>query len=394
MKKWLILVALVGAGLAAYFTLGKSENKNQILTATVKRADLTQSVEAVGEVYAENLVVVGAQVSGKIEKLFVKIGDKVKKGDKIAKIDAETKQNTLDQQEAELDIQNANLNSAQIAYDIARTQYLRELELAKHNATSKQNVENFKNTLSSAEAMLKELKSKIKKTKIEIKTARTNLGYTDITAPFDGTIVSVPVEVGQTLNANQTTPTVVNIADLTKMEIKMKVSEADIAHVKVGDKVRYYTIGNQKKIFEGTVSSIDPGLTTLSDGSYSTTSSSGSSSSSSSSSSAVYYYAKIRVDNTDGALRIGMTTQNEIIIAQIKNALSLPTLAIKNDAEGTYVLVKEGEEIRPVRVKTGISTSVDTEILEGLSEGQVIVTSQMSAEELAKTMKKAHMRMR
>ena len=174
----------------------------------------------------------------------------------------------------------------------------------------------------------------------------------------------------------------------------MKVSEADIAHVKGGDKVRYYTIGNQKKIFEGTVSSIDPGLTTLSDGSYSTTSSSGSSSSSSSSSSAVYYYAKIRVDNTDGALRIGMTTQNEIIIAQIKNALSLPTLAIKNDAEGTYVLVKEGEEIRPVRVKTGISTSVDTEILEGLSEGQVIVTSQMSAEELAKTMKKAHMRMR
>lgn len=388
---FIIIIVLCVIGIL--FFNSKDKKEQELITVTVKKDNLIQSVEAVGEVFAQNLVNVGAQASGQIKELYVKVGDKVKKGDKIAQIDQATQQNRLDQQNAELEILNAKLNSAIIKQDIAKKQYDRELLLAKNNATSKESLENYKNSLSTAEASLKELKSQIKQTKIEIETAKTNLGYTNIVAPLDGTIVSVPVEVGQTINANQTTPTVANIADLTKMEIKMKVSEGDITKVKIGDKVQYSILSETKKKFEGQVSSIDPGLTSLSDGSYSS-SAYGTSSGSSSSSSAVYYYAKAKINNTDEFLRIGMTTQNTIIVKEIKDALILPTLAIKTDKKGNYVLVKEGEKIQKVRIEVGITTDVNTEILSGLSEGQVVILSQISNTEINKMIGKTKARMR
>lgn len=98
----------------------------------------------------------------------------------------------------------------------------------------------------------------------------------------------------------------------------------------------------------------------------------------------MYYYAKLKVDNSSEFLRIGMTTQNTIIIKEIKDTLLLPTMAIKSDENGNFVLIKNGEEIKKVRVEVGISSSVDTQILSGLSEGDEVVTSQLGGDELKK----------
>lgn len=127
-----------------------------------------------------------------------------------------------------------------------------------------------------------------------------------LTAPLDGTIVSVPVDEGQTVNANQTTPTIVQIADLDKMEIKIEISEGDITAVKPGMPITYTILSNPETEYKATLTSIDPRLHTLTDGSYKTTSvdgSSASSSSSSSSNNAVYYYGKALIDNKEGPLR-------------------------------------------------------------------------------------------
>lgn len=370
-KKLLIITGLIAvSGAILWWGLKDDEPKDKYITTVVKRGDIVQSVDAVGEVFASNLVDVGAQVSGQIKELYVKVGDKVKAGDKIAQIDSIKQQNTLDQQLAALEILEAKLNSAKISVDIALKQYKREQNLAKQNATSQESLENAKDTYSLKLASLKEIEAQIKQTGIEINTARTNLGYTDIRAPFDGVVVSVPVEVGQTINANQTTPTLVNIADLSKMEIRLQVSEGDIPNIKVGNKVEYSILSNNTKKFTAYISSIDPGLTTLSDGKYST---SNSNSSSTSSSSAVYYYAKVNVDNSDEILRIGMTTENKIIIAENKDVLYLPTMAIKSGKDGKFVYIKNGDKIEQRAITTGITNGINTQILSGLSENEEVI---------------------
>ena len=360
-----ILIIVIAGGAILWWSLRDETPKNEYITTVVKKGDIIQSVDAVGEVFSRNLVAVGAQVSGQIKELYVKVGDRVKAGDKIAQIDSIKQQNTLDQQLAALEILEAKLNSAKISVDIALKQYEREQNLAKQNATSQESLENAKDTYSLKLASLKEIEAQIKQTGIEIDTARTNLGYTDIRAPFDGVVVSVPVEVGQTINANQTAPTLVNIADLTKMEIRLQVSEGDVSNIKVGNKVEYSILSNNSKKYTAYISSIDPGLTTLSDGTYSTNSSS--------SSSAVYYYAKVNVDNSDEILRIGMTTENKIIIAENKDVLYLPTTAIKSDKKSKFVYIKNGDKVEQKSIKTGVTNGINTQIIEGLNEGEEVI---------------------
>ena len=381
MKKKIIIlgiIILVG-GFIAYKIFSPKENANSLITTTVKTAPLVWGVDATGEVFAQNLVDVGTRATGQIKELYVKVGDHVKVGDKIAQIDDKIQRNTLAQRESELLSLKAKLNSAKVALDIAKSQYNRELALAKNNATSKENLENFKNAMASADANLKTIEASIAQSEISIGTAKEDLSYTNIIAPFEGTVVSVPVEVGQTLNAVQSAPTVAQIADLGKMEVKMEVSEADVGNVKVGDEVEYSILSNINKKYKAKVSSIDPGLTSLSDGRYATNQSSAGVTKS-----AVYYYVKMLVDNDDNILRIGMTTQNRIIIKKLDKALQISLASIKNDNEGTYVLLKKDDQIVKQRIKIGIQTNAAAQILEGLKEGDVVVSSQMSQEEIDK----------
>ena len=395
MKKTKILIILLILGVGGYFIYDKffniKDEKVEFITKKAKKGSFSKKVDATGEIFATELIDVGAQVSGQIKKLYVKLGDQVKKGDMIASIDSSTQQNSIDNKEAQLAIYKAQLESAKVALNIAKTQFDRENALFSKNATSKQEFETAKNTYSANSAKIKELEAQIKQTNIELSTAKINLGYTKITAPRDGTVVSVQVEEGQTVNANQTTPTIVNIADLSHVKMKMQIAEGDITKIKVGTPVEYSILSEPTKKFQTTVSSIDPGLTTLSDGSYGSSSSSKSSySSSSSSSSAVYYYAQSIVDNKDGILRIGMTTQNELLIANVEDAIIVPSIGIKKDENGTFVYVlKDGKPVKTA-VKTGIKDNLDTQIISGINDGDEIITSQGSSSEIAKMIAKEH----
>ena len=395
MKKTKILIILLILGVGGYFVYDKffkaKEEEVEFITKKAKKGSFSKKVDATGEIFATELIDVGAQVSGQIKKLYVKLGDQVKKGDMIASIDSSTQQNSIDNKEAQLAIYKAQLESAKVALNIAKTQFDRENALFSKNATSKQEFESAKNTFSANSAKIKELEAQIKQTNIELSTAKINLGYTKITAPRDGTVVSVQVEEGQTVNANQTTPTIVNIADLSHVKMKMQIAEGDITKIKVGTPVEYSILSEPTKKFQTTVSSIDPGLTTLSDGSYGSSSSNKSSySSSSSSSSAVYYYAQSIVDNKDGILRIGMTTQNELLIANVEDAIIVPSIGIKKDENGTFVYVlKDGKPVKTA-VKTGIKDNLDTQIISGINDGDEIITSQGSSSEIAKMIAKEH----
>lgn len=383
MKKTLKFIAFtLLIVIAIYFLYGKffkQEEAPKALTTRLEKGSIRGTVTAAGEVYARDLVDVGAQVSGQIKKLYVKVGDIVKKGDMIAQIDSVTQENEIAQQKAQLLIHEANLASAKIAAANAKTQYNRELQLYKRNAASKEAVENAKNSAALKEAEQKQIEAQIEQTKLQLSTAETNFGYTKITAPISGTIVSMPVEEGKTVNSNQTTPTIVKIADLSKMEIKMQIAEGDISKVKIGMDVEYSILSDLDNIKKAKIYKIDPGLTTLSDGTYDKTSS-GSSYSSSSSDSAVYFYAKMLVDNENDFLKIGMTTENNIIVSEANNTSYLPTSVIKRDAKGDYVTVLNGKESEQRYVKTGVSDDLNTEILSGLDEkDEVLITDGKAA---------------
>ncbi|CZE48813.1 efflux RND transporter periplasmic adaptor subunit [Campylobacter geochelonis] len=367
-------IVVVGVGCYVYASFFTKKDEPSYLTTIVSKGDIKSTVIATGEVYAQDLVDVGAQVGGQIKKLYVKVGDFVKKGDIIAQIDSVKQENEVAQQEAQLLIHEANLNAAQIAAKIANLKYKRDLSLYNKKATSKEALEESQAQAALKDANVKQLLAQIEQTKIQLDTARTNLGYTKIVSPLDGTVVSVPVQEGKTVNANQTTPTIVKIADLNKMEVKMEVTEGDISKVKVGMRVKYSILSDLDNSKEANITTIEPGLTSLSDGQYGNSSGAGSSSSSSANT-AVYFYANFLVDNNDNYLKIGMTTQNEILVNEAKNALFIPTSAIKRDGDKKVVYVLTNGELDRKDVVVGISDNINSQIISGLEEGQTIVIS-------------------
>lgn len=228
-----------------------------------------------------------------------------------------------------------------------------------------------------------EIESLIRQMRITVNTDEVNLGYTRITAPLDGTVVSVPVDEGQTVNANQTTPTIVQIADLGKMEIKIEISEGDITSVKPGMAIEYTILAEPETVYRATLTSIDPGMTTLTDGSYKSAGSGSSLSSSSSSDSAVYYYGNAIINNENGPLRIGMTTQNTIAVAAARGVLVAPVVAVRRGDKGRFVRVLAPDgTVERREVVTGLADGVDVEIVSGLREGEAVITAELTQEEI------------
>ena len=236
----------------------------------MKRADVRQTVSATGEISAAQLVDVGAQASGQIKHLYVKLGQHVEKGDLIAEIDSTTQLNALNTNKAKLETYQAQLVSARVALQNAERKYRREQALWAENATSKEELESAQGSYAAAKAQVGELQSSIRQTRIAINTAEADLGYTRITAPISGTMVSVKVEEGQTVNAVQTTPAIGQVADLSHMLNKMQIAEGDVTRVKAGQTLLFTTLADPDSEREAKLDSVDPGLTTLSQGSYTT----------------------------------------------------------------------------------------------------------------------------
>ena len=373
-KKLLVYVILAAAAAGLYFKYFKKEDTITYITQPVRRQNVEKVVNATGEVKAVDLVTVGAQVSGKIEKLYVSIGQTVKMGDMIAEIDSTTQQNDVDIAKAKMSSYQAQLKAAKTSLKIAKKQYQRMQSLKKQNAASTEDLENAEDGYESAMSKVAEIEASLKETEISLSTAETNLGYTKITAPLDGTIVSVPVKVGQTINAAMDTPTIVQIADLNQMEIYIEISEGDIGNIKPGVKVTYSVLADMNKVYETTLKSIDPALTLLTDDQYTEVVDS---------SEAIYFYGRLVVPNADGKLRIGMTTQNVIYVESAEDVLTVPAMALKGDVDGKYVEVRTAEGVERRPVITGVSDDLNVEIKKGVSEGEEVVIAKMSSAEIS-----------
>ncbi|OBX00054.1 efflux RND transporter periplasmic adaptor subunit [Gallibacterium genomosp. 1] len=368
-----ITVALIILAALYYFNL-QSQPKTTYLTETAKYSDIQQTVVATGTVRSSNRVEVGARVSGKVEKILVKLGQKVKKGELIAELDSITQENTLNSAQAQLAAYKAQLVAAQTAYRVANSNFQRIVKLYKRKASSLDDYENAQNNLDSAKANVEQIQAQIKQSEIEVNTATTNLNYTKITSPIDGIVISIPVSVGQTVNANQTTPTIIQVADLDTMLIKPEISEGDITKIKPGMKVQFTTLAEPDEIYQAKIDSVDPAMTTLTDNEYSE---------SVSDTNAIYYYANMLVPNPEHKLQIGMTTQNTIITAQKQHVLVVPTLAIQRKNGQSSVQILDGDNVIEKIVQIGLHDEINTEILSGLNEGDKVIISQSSANEAA-----------
>ena len=378
MKKrfFILLGLLIAAGAAYYFFSSNSKQETTYLTESVTRGNVEKTVVASGSVESVNEVDVGAQASGKITKLYVKLGQEIKKGEMIADIDSTTQINTLNTKKAALVSYQAQLKAKKTAYDVALSSYNRLSKLYTQKATSLDSLNTAKSTLDNAKAEMEAIEANIKQAEIEVNTAETNVGYTKITAPTNGTIISVPVSEGQTVNANQTTPTIVTIADLSKMKIKPEISEGDITKVKAGQEVSFTILSDSQTLYHSVIDSVDPANTTTSD---SSSTSPSTSSSSSSTTSAIYYYANVLIDNPDRTLRIGMTTENNIKIANAKDVLFVSNMAIqKRDGKSFVNVLNDKNQPEQREVETGVQNDFKTEIKSGLNEGEKVIVSQVA----------------
>lgn len=366
---WLLVVVVLAAVVWSLFF--KPKDQMNFVTDDIRRSDIMQTVNATGEIAAAQLVDVGAQASGQIKKLYVKLGQQVKKGDLIADIDSTTQLNTLNTNKAKLDTYRAQLVSAQIALKMKQRAFDRERALMGQDATSKADFDNAQDNLAAARANVAELKSQIRQTQIAINTSEADLGYTRITAPMDGTVVSIPVEEGQTVNSSQNTPTIVQLADLSKMLNKMQIAEGDMSKVKAGMHLTFTTLADNNKVRKATLEAVDPGLTKMSQGSYDT--------STDTTDTAIYYYARALVPNDDGTLHIGMTTQNNIFVKSVRNVLTVSNQAIRhNRGKKVVKVLGDNQQVQEKQIETGITDGMRTEVKSGLKEGDRVVLSALS----------------
>ncbi|PWR18234.1 efflux RND transporter periplasmic adaptor subunit [Zavarzinia compransoris] len=376
-----LLVAVVGGigwGIKArYFPSGDAAP--QYLTATVTRKDLEQVVLATGTLEAVEQVSVGAQVSGQIKSLKVDFGDVVGKGDVIAEIDSKTQENNLKNAEAQLANVTAQRAAKVATLKQAEAAFARQKRMLALNAVAREAYEAAEAILGVTRAEIDALDAQIAQAGIEVSTAELNLGYTRITAPIDGTVVAVVVQEGQTVNANQTTPTIVKLAQLGTMTVKAEISEADIVNVAPGQAVYFTILGRPDTRFEAVLRAIEPAPTAINSESGTTSSSAASGSSSST---AIYYNGAFDVPNPDGLLRIDMTAQVSIVLGAAKGALTVPASALgPRTADGRYTVtvVEADGRVAPREIRTGMEDTVDVEVLDGLREGERIVLGDTAA---------------
>ena len=345
------------------------------LSAIATVTDIQDVVLASGTVKAYKQVSVGAQVSGQIKSLKVALGDRVKKGQLVAEIDSLTQANALASAEYSLQNLQAQLRAKEASLKQAQLAYARQQMMLAGDASSRENFESAEATLNTTRADIAALQAQIKDGAIKVDTARLNLGYTRITAPIDGEVVAIVAQEGQTVNANQSTPTIIKVARMDTVTIKAQISEADVVRVKPGLPVFFTILGDPDHRYRTTLRAIEPALDSIlqDDTATSTTAST----SSSASSTAIYYNGLLDLPNPDGKLRISMTTQVNIVLSEAKEALVVPSTALgARDAQGRYtvrVLDAQGQaQERQVRI--GINTNAQVQIVEGLKAGERVVT--------------------
>ncbi len=349
------------------------------VTATATTGDLEDTVLASGTLQAFKQVSVGAQVSGQIKSLKVALGDNVKQGQLVAEIDSVTQQNTVRNAEAALATAQANLRARQASLAQVELAYRRQQQLRAADAGPQADLEAAEATYRTTLADIDALKAQVQQAVIAADTAKVNLGYTRIRAPIDGQVVALVVQEGQTVNANQSTPTILKLAKVDTMTVKAQISEADVTRVAPGQRVYFTILGEPDQRYEARLRALEPAPDSIATD---TTTSSSTSSSSSSSATAVYYNGLFDAPNTDGKLRISMTAQVYIVRAQAKAVLTIPAAALgARGRDGSYTVrvVDARGQAMPRQVKVGLNNNVTAQITAGLADGEKVVMGDAAA---------------
>jgi macrolide-specific efflux system membrane fusion protein len=302
----LVLLA-AGAGYYYYGIAGDSAAKPVITVA--QRGDIEDVVTAVGNLTPILTVDVGAQVSGQLEKFSVQIGSEVKKGDLLAEIDSSVMSAKVDADKAQLQNFQSQLSEKQSQLALAQLQADRQQRLMRDNATSQDALDTAQAAVKVGDAQVKSVQAQIQQSESQLKADSATLSYSKIYAPMAGTVTAMPVKEGQTLNANQTTPTVLTISDLTTMTVSTQVSEADVSKLRLGMEAYFTTLGNANRRFRGTLRQILPTPTVTNN--------------------VVLYTALFDVPNPDRSLMTQMTAQVFFVRASAHDAVTVPISAVR-----------------------------------------------------------------
>ena len=350
---WITIIAVVGAVAAWYFWPNDS-GEQRLNTSKAELRNIEVVVTATGRLRPVDFVDVGAQVSGQLETLHVEVGDTVQQGQVLAEIDATVLEARLDGVRAQLRFQQAQKRERQATLDLALINQARQEKLFTDRATSEEAVQSARATARAEAARLDAVQAQIEQTESSLRADEANLNYTRIFAPMDGTVTNIVARRGQTLNAAQTTPTIMTIANLAVMEVQAQVSEADVSRLRDSMPVYFTTLGSRNQRWYSTLDIIEPTPVVENN--------------------VVLYNALFTIPNPEGVLLPQMTTQVFFVVDSAENVLSVPASAIRPRGRGQWQVqvIRDGVPV-DVPVEIGISDRVHTEIKSGLSAGDEVV---------------------
>ena len=371
-KRYIIPLTLILC--ASFGYLHYKKNKITYQTKKLEKCTITDIVEASGTINPVNIVSVGSTVSGLMKEIYVDYNSEEKKGQLLAQIDPANFQASVDQNQAQINNAEANLARLNAEMVMAEKTYNRYKNLYTNNFIARSELDQAESDYLAKKASIGAQRATIAQAKASLNTAMTNLSYTKIIAPVDGTIIKRAIDVGQPVAASFQAPELFTIAqDLTKMQIEVNVSEADIGRVKEGQEAQYTLDGYQDSTFSGKVTQVRLHSTTTSN--------------------VVTYTVIVSVDNEDLKLKPGMTANVSIITKKSQDVMCAPSIAIKYTPEksgqkyqnqGVWVL-KSGKPER-IDIKQGASDDSNIEIIsDELKIGdEVIISSTGGSKALAK----------
>lgn len=344
-----------------------------LVTSVVGRGELEEVVTATGKIQPLAYVDVGAQASGQLTHILVKIGDHATQGMLLAEIDPQLQSAKVAADEAQIAQYHANLVEQLAIVEYAKATLERNAKLLESKAVSKLAMDESRRDSQTAAAKADAIRAQIKQMQSTLESDRATLGYTRIFAPMSGTVVSIDAREGQTLNATYSTPQLLRIAELSTMTVWTEVSEADVTRLHAGMPVYFMTLGHGDRRWTARLRQILPaphkpvGPQGVNDAN---------GSKGNVANNVVLYTALFDVDNAAGDLRPEMTAQVFFVVAQTKDAVIAPVTALRASADGgTTVSVVDAEGRESERtVQVGLRTRFRVEITKGLAPGERVVT--------------------
>jgi membrane fusion protein, macrolide-specific efflux system len=361
--RWLSLFfGLALASTLVWALTNRDAALSENLTAPVVRGKIENTVLSAGVLQPAEFVDLGAQTSGQLKTLHVKLGDSVKKGQLLAEIDPVLSTAKLAEAEATLDDLVAQRRAKQEQLTLASLQKKRgDLLLAK-DALARSEAEIMNANFRVAAASVSSLDAQIKHARALLDTARANLGYTRIMSPMDGEVISIAAREGQTLNASQQAPTLMRIAKLDNMTVWAQVAEADVSRLKAGQDAYFTVLGNIDERRKSKVRQVLPAPEIINN--------------------VIFYNALIDVPNKERDLKVQMTAQVSFVLQEEENALIIPFGALKpSKSDGKFsvrVLLPDGT-IEKRSIKLGVRNAMMAQVTAGLQEGDTVVIGEDDA---------------